>query len=290
MILTKVMNDLQNNLRRMEKEETTLSSGKNIRRPSDDPTATAKSLKIRTDLAHNEQYRKNIEESITWMNITESALDDMTNILQRIRELTIQGANRTLTPEDSTAIAKEIEQLKSELINVGNTSYNGRYVFSGFKTSTPPFSQNDNNYYGDTNVINMELGMNNRIPINVTGDSLYKKVDGGGFDLLGRIDYIVDRLKAGDSQAVSASLGGLDFHIENVLAVRADVGARYNRLELTKSRLEDDNYSLTELMSKIEDADIAEVIMNLQNDENVYRASLATGARIIQPTLVDFLR
>ena len=78
--------------------------------------------------------------------------------------------------------------------------------------------------------------------------------------------------------------------MDNILRVRFGIGARMNRLELTANRLDDDYVNFTKLMSKNEDVDMAEAIMNLQNEENVYRASLSAGAKVIQPSLVDFLR
>ncbi|NLV63245.1 MAG: flagellar hook-associated protein FlgL, partial [Clostridiaceae bacterium] len=108
--------------------------------------------------------------------------------------------------------------------------------------------------------------------------------------LLATFDAMITALNAGDSEAAGNMLGRIDDDINNILRVRSGVGARMNRLELTANRLEDDFINFTSLMSKNEDADIAEVIMNLMNEENVYRASLSAGARVIQPRLVDFLK
>ena len=97
-------------------------------------------------------------------------------------------------------------------------------------------------------------------------------------------------MESDDKDQLTALLADLDDELGNLLRVRAGLGARMNRVELTANRLEDDNVNFTKLMSKNEDVDIAESIMRLQNEENVYRASLATGARVIQPSLVDFLK
>ncbi len=85
-------------------------------------------------------------------------------------------------------------------------------------------------------------------------------------------------------------MGLIDGHIDNILTARSEIGAKANRIEMTMSRLDAAEQSYTKVLSDTEDADMAEVIIRLKEQENVYNATLAAGARIIQPTLVDFLR
>nr|WP_256201019.1 flagellar hook-associated protein FlgL [Thermoanaerobacter thermocopriae] len=267
-----------------------LSTGKKISRPSDDPVAVATSLRIRTDMARNDAYTKNADEVQSWLNITDTALGQLGDLLQRTRELAVEGANGTLTQADMQKIAEEIKQLKAQMIQVGNTQYNGRYIFAGFRTDKAPFSETANGYSGDDNFIEFEIGPGgNKIAVNVPGSRLFDVV-GGASRLLQMMDDLKSALENGDHQAVSNLIADVDRQLENVLAVRAEVGAKSNRVDLIKNRLQDDNYNFTVLLSKNEDADLAQVITNLKMDENVYRASLAAGARIMQPSLIDFLR
>ncbi|MEN8907333.1 MAG: flagellin, partial [Clostridiales bacterium] len=114
--------------------------------------------------------------------------------------------------------------------------------------------------------------------------------DGGTGSLIVCMNDLIEALDDGDNELVGEMLGVIDDEMNNILRVRADVGARQNRLELTSNRLENDNINFTRLMSLNEDVDMAETIMMLKNEENVYNASLSGGAKIIMPTLVDFLR
>lgn len=109
----------------------------------------------------------------------------------------------------------------------------------------------------------------------------------GLFDML---DKLEDNLLAGRQEDLSNMLGRIDAHINSILTVRSEVGAKSNRMELITNRIEDDTLNFRDLMSKIEDADMSKVIIELMNEENVYRSALGVGARIIQPTLLDFLR
>ena len=114
--------------------------------------------------------------------------------------------------------------------------------------------------------------------------------DGETGTFISHINELINRFEIGDREKIGEMLGFLDEDLNNVLRVRSDIGARQNRLELTSNRLSADITNFTNLMSKNEDADMTKVIMDLQNEENVYKASLAGGARIIMPTLMDFLR
>jgi len=291
MLMTNFLNNYHNNLEKLQKNQNMLSTGKKISRPSDDPVAVATSLRIRTDMARNDAYTKNADYAKSWLDITDSALNQLGDLLQRTRELAVQGANGTLTQADMQKMANEIEQLKAQMIQVGNTQYNGRYIFAGFKTTTQPFSEDNNSYNGDNGLIEFEVGAGgNKIAVNVPGDKVFDVDLTGTSQLLVMMDNLKSALDSGDHQAVSNLIVDVDKQMENVLAVRAEVGAKSNRLDLIQNRLQDDNYNFTALLSKNEDADLAQVITNLKMDENVYRASLAAGARIMQPSLIDFLR
>jgi len=289
MLITNMMRNYRRNLNRIEDYQNQLASGKSIRRPSDDPSGASKALKLRSDLSMNEQYIKNTDNALSWLNITETALRDIGDSLQRARELTVQAANETLTPENRATIANEIEQIQQHIFQVSNSTYAGRHIFAGFRTEAPAFSQGAGTivFEGNAGEIAFEVGVGNRIAVNVTGGSsgvdivgLYATLEGLKNDL--RNPVMVPN--------VDSYLTDIDTFARQALAHRSAVGAKSNRFEMIRARLLDSEVNFTDLLSKTQDADIAEVVMNLKEAEAVYNASLATGARIIMPTLVDFLR
>jgi flagellar hook-associated protein 3 FlgL len=296
MLINNMLNNLSNNLNRMNKYQNQLATGKKISLPSDDPIVASRALKLRTDVAEIEQYKRNVDDANSWMDITETTLGQMGNVMHRVRELAVQAANETNTPEDLDKIKQEMEQLKVQMVHLANTTYAGRYIFSGFKTDKA--LMDDNGVFlidiSNSEQIHFEIGIGDDIHINVAGSDLFNNgTDAAAGEMSGLLDTlnnIIAALEAGDNGAVGNMLDRIDNDMNNILRVRSGVGARMNRLELTANRLEDDFINFTSLMSKNEDADIAEVIMNLQNEENVYRASLSAGARVIQPSLVDFLK
>jgi flagellar hook-associated protein 3 FlgL len=299
MLINNMVNYIGNNLTRMDKYQSQLATGKKIQVPSDDPVVAARALKLRTNVAEIDQYQKNVNDATSWLDTTENTLSSIGDVLQSVRELTVQASSDSTTTDDKTKISAEIQQLRTQMISLGNTTYAGRYIFSGYKTDQKLLDETTGDFAIDVDTseenILYEIGIGDDININVAGGDLFN--DGGDADsttgtpgtLISDFDALITALNAGDSTAASDLLDNLDNDINNVLRIRADVGARTNRLELTGNRLDSDNTNFTKLMSDNEDVDMAETIMNLQNEENVYKASLSGGAKIIQPSLVDFL-
>lgn len=296
MLINNMLVNLNTNLNRVSNYQRQLSTGKKISLPSDDPIIASKALKLRTDVAEIEQYQRNVDDATSWMEITETTLGQIKEVLQRARELTVKAANGTNTEEDMSKIKAEIEQLKTQMVHLANTTYSGRYIFSGFKTDKALLDDDGNFLINISNSekIYYEIGIGDDIDINVTGSDLFNAgstsaTKGAKSNMIETFDDLISALESGDATAVDGMLDEIDNQINNVLRVTAEVGARMNRLELTSNRLDDDYINFTKLMSENEDVDIAEAIMKLMNEMNVYNASLATGAKVIQPTLVDFL-
>lgn len=282
------LTDLNRNLQNLKKYQEQLSSGKEIRRPSDDPFKVARSMELYTSLRSNERYQENIDEALGWLETTDSALKEFNDTLQRIRELTVQGGNGTLSSTDRDAIVMEMKQLKEHLMDIGNTSYDGRYIFGGDETTKKPFTNNSGTiqYNFDVNGLLKEFASGIVLDISTTSKELTNQ--SGSSDVFTEIQNIIDDLSNGDSP--SDRLDELDGYIDNTLRLRGKVGAICNRLESMSSKNEEENYNMTELLSKTEDIDIAEKVMEYSVLESVYTASLQTGAKILQPSLLDFLR
>lgn len=287
MLINNFRRNLNVNLAEMERLQDQMSSGKKIKRPSDDPVNLVSALRLRTTITETEKYVANVNAALSWLETTDVALGQAGDLLQRVRELVVQGANDSLPQTSRQAIAAEVRQIKEQLLQVANTVHDGRYIFGGYKTLTPPFDATGN-YTGDAVAdLQYEIGPGIKMTVNITGDDVFKNA----IDVFQLLDNIVNDLNTANTASLSGvRLGAVDRAIDNILQVRADVGARVNRLELTRNRLEETRINVSDLLSRTEDVDMAEIITRLQMQENVYRAALAAGARIIQPTLADFLR
>lgn len=290
MLISNMMRNLNSSLKRMQRVHNQMSSGKRFSMPSEDPVGVAKSLKVRADLNENVQFKKNADDALSWLETTETALMQIKEVLQRARELAVQGANGVLSPEDCQKIAEEVVQLRDQLVSLGNSTYAGKHIFAGYKTNQAPVGLNPDgslNYAGDLGQIMYQVGVSDILQGNMTAREIFEP---GGKDLFADMQDFIDALNIGDTGTVGGIIGDIDVHMENILAKVAETGAKVNRMKLVVNRLEDDYLNFNKLLSQNEDADMAEVITRLKSEENVYMAALAGGARIIQPTLVDFLR
>ncbi|WP_026486331.1 flagellar hook-associated protein FlgL [Caldanaerobius polysaccharolyticus] len=299
MMIDNMLRDLNNNLNRMMQTQKQMSSGVKFRVPSDDPIGVSRTVVLKSILDNNDQYIKNAKDGVSWLDLTDTALNQLTTDLQRVRELAVQGSNGTLSPEDAASIAQEIQQIKDDIKEIGNTTYAGRYIFGGYNTQNPPLTvQGGTITYRGINggvtpqQIEFEVGQGVSIPVNVEAYQVFGIRDSasGKNDIFTDLDNLITALNKGDTQAVSSMLGKIDAHLNNVLAVRADIGARQNRMQLILDRLQDDNLNYTDLLSKTQDVDIAEISIKLANEQNVYTASLMLGSKIIMPTLIDFIK
>jgi flagellar hook-associated protein 3 FlgL len=286
--------NLQRNNKTMETYQDQLSTGKKINKPSDNPVTAVRGMFYRSSLSEIEQYKRNLDHGLSWMTSTDEALNEVTEVVQRVRELTVQGLNGTNDETSRSAIAEEINQLKNHLGEIANTQFSGKYIFAGTDIKNPPFDTDANianstkEFRNDNpELLELEAGFKSNIQINVRGIDIFNNQDIGG--LFNVLTDIVDQFR-NSNENNSDHLKKLDNQIDNILRERAELGARMNRIELAMSRIDGIEVSTTNLLSKEEDVDIAQVIVNLKAQENVQRAALSAGARIIQPSLVDFLR
>lgn len=291
LVANTVINNIHLNLDRMHRVQNMLSSGKTVNKPSDDPIKVSRVMGYNSALDQNNQYRKNIDSARSWLEVTENALKGINEVLQRARELALAGANDTNPVSARQAIAREVDELTNVLVQFGNNSYESRYLFSGFQTNTVPLSRDKSmapvsvTYHGDQGRINWEVAPNVTIKGNIDGQELF--IDSGLFAAMGKL---LQGLENGDTGAMNEAISELDGAIDFVLDKRASLGAIINGLNLLNDHLESEKLSFTELRSRLEDIDFAETYMNFSVLENLYRASIATGAKIIQPSLLDYLR
>ncbi|UNC91720.1 flagellar hook-associated protein FlgL [Candidatus Contubernalis alkaliaceticus] len=289
-----VISNIQRNLSHMERYQNMLSSGKVLRRPSDDPIKVARVMSYRTTLSQNEQYQKNINAARSWMETGDYALEGVTEILHRAKELAITGANGSMPQSARDALAMEVVELANVLVQFGNSSYEGRYIFGGYKTTEVPFVREAGEaveYKGNKADINWEVAPGVNIKGNIHGHELFFLEDGTEtqsiFDIM---DKLEQALKSSDNEAIDKAILDLSNATDHVLDKRASLGATVNGLELTLENYMSQKINFTELCSGLEDIDFAETIMNFTVMENIYRAAIASGAQIIQPSLLDFLR
>ncbi|MGG1072772.1 flagellar hook-associated protein FlgL [Priestia megaterium] len=287
MLAANSLKQISNSYNKLETLQNQLSTGKKITRPSDDPVVATKGMAYRSNLSEVNQYKRNLTEAQSWFDSSESGLEQVNSILQRTKELVVQGLNGTNESDDRQAIAREIEQLKLDYMQVGNTQVAGNYIFNGVNVGTAPISENASGMI-ESNInldpFSVEVSKGIQLRVNIHPENIFGQ---GAFDLMNNVQTAFEQNNVNSLKDLSTQV---DTQLSTLLAERSELGARSNRLELIENRLDSQEITATKMLSNNEDADIEKVITDLTVQESVHRAALGVGAQIIQPTLLDFLR
>ena len=289
--------NLQANMEQLSKLQEQAMSHKAINRPSDDPAATADSLKVRADQRAVEQYSRNADNGNGWLTTIDTALSTTNSLLRRVRDLTVQGANDgALSQTAKDALAKELDGLGEELLAQANSSYLGRSVFAGTTGAGAAFNS-DHTYNGVAGAtVERRIDQSSTVRVDIDGAAVFGAADpvaGTDDSVFALVAKIADELRGtnpGGPVNVGSNLTALDDRMKTIAGQQAQVGARQNQIERAEGLLLEQKNSLEAQRAGAEDIDLAQVILDLKTQEVTYQSALAVTARVLQPTLMDFLR
>lgn len=281
---------LQSSRAHLAQLQEQVATGKAVSRPSDDPSATASIMRVRSEQRAVAQYSTNISDGLAWLATVDSALSSSENLVREVRDLTVRGANTaTMTPSAREAIATQLEGLRADLLQQANTTYLGRSVFAGtsdagvaFDTTDPldPFA-----YTGVSGAqVSRRISGTESVVVDADGSAAFGTGSSSLFALIG--DIVTDLRGGAD---VSARITELDVHRDNMTTQHALNGARYARMEQAQSTNLSQSTALETQRAGIEDVDPAKAIIDLKSQELTYQTALAVTARALQPTLLDYL-
>ena len=288
MLSSNMLRNLSNSYSKMSTLQDQINTGKKITRPSQDPVIATKGIGYRTDLSKVEQYQRNLGEVNNWLDSSDDALDHVGQAVIRIQELVTQAANDSNTNDDRKKIQVEITQLRQQIQDLGNTKVGDKYIFSGTNTLTP---LHDGTNFTDSTIY---TGLSKEVKIEVY-DGVEINVNTIGIQLFNDIDVMLEKIETslGEGSAgtvIGDYLSDISDMQNNVLAKRADIGARQNRVEMMENRLASQEIIATKRMSENEDIDYERAITDMITQESIHTAALSVGSKIIQATLVDFIR
>jgi len=295
MMVTRSLNDLNFQTRRLLQLQERLSTGLEVNNPSDDPLAARRAVNIRGIISKQEQYLNNVSSTGQQLLESTTSLQTAISALQRVRDLTLQGANGTNSQVQMNQIAIEVNQLLESVFVEANHQTNGRYVFGGTRTLTAPFvaTRDANNqitsatYAGNDENIEVAVTDGISVKINETGQRAFLSTQ----DIIKTLIDVRDNLLAGDKTSLQTERLTELVDAQNQLLISvAALGATQNRMDSLTFNGEAYVQQLRVALSDSIDADYAETVVNLNAQTNAYQAALNSTARVIQPTLLDFLR
>lgn len=274
----------QSKLAELQEKATSLNK---ISRPSDDPTATGQALQTRARLAATAQYGRNIEDGGRWLTAADSALGNANNVLNKIRDLTVQAGNGALSKTAKDAIAIQLDGLNQDLLSIANTKHLGRNVFAGSSDAAAAFDATDPSIYNGASDGSVErrISADQTIRVDADGAKIFGEGPTSVFKL---VSDMATALRTGTD--ISAKLTDVDTALASVISGRAEIGVQQVRLERAGNVNTELEATLDAQRTGIEKADLGSVIMDLKLQETNYQVALAATARVLQPTLMDFLR
>ncbi len=287
MITNQVNSRLSNNIEKMTNTQSQISSGKRINQASDDPVGMAKVLDYRKTLDTIDQYGRNVSQAQSGLEAGDSTLSDIGNLLNRAKELALSQATGTASADTRKNAAAEVQQIRDQLVQLANTKQGDRYMFGGRRTDAPPYDPaNPGTFQGDAGGVSVMVADGVTMDMAVSG----KQAFSNGVDPVVVLTNLIAGLNANDTAAISNQLDPLDQSLTQVTNERADIGARLNRLDSTLSHWTDFKINVQKMLSDTEDLDITKAAMDLTAQQTAYQASLSSTAKIIQPSLLDYLK
>jgi flagellar hook-associated protein 3 FlgL len=286
-IATNVLTGLQGNLSRLGDTQQRLSSGKQINKPSDSPIGTVAAMQYRSDIATTRQYSRNADDGVGWLGAADTALSSVVDLVNRARDQVLQGmsAGSAGTQDAREALATEIDNLRNQAIGLANSTYLDRPVFGGTTAGRAAYDSNGG-YIGDSGTVQRTVGANLKVRVDTDGNAVFGSGSSSVFKVLADV---ADDLRNNPS-ALKADLDRIDQVSGTLHAAQSSVGARYNQLTQARQAADDKVLSLTSQLSDVEDIDLPKTLTDLQLQQTAYQAALAAAGRVVQPSLVDFLR
>ena len=294
MSVANLIGNLNRSYGRIARYQQQLASGTRLNSLSDDPAAVERSLVLRSELRNMEQYQRNIDDGSGWLELSEATLNEMESLFVQARGLAVQGASDTYDATQRRALADQIDQFLEHALSLSEARYRERYIFAGTQTADPPYeATRDQNgsilriaARGETTgSIEREIADGVVVQVNVPGQSIFE----GPLNAFDVLRDLRNALDVNEVMAVRRSLTDLADMREKISGVRGEIGARVNRMELTRNILDRMSAEMTAILSEDEDVDLTATIVNLSQEQDVFQAALASGSFIIPQSLMDFL-
>ncbi len=265
-----------------------LSSGRKLSRPSDDPYGAQQSLSVRSSLTRLDQYTTNVQAAQSQLQNTDAIADNLQTTLDKALQLTVQGLSGSTSATQRATLSQQIDDITKQIVSLGNATLNGQYVFAGTKTNTTPFTQSGGTvtYNGNTDPIYSRIDDNTLVQTNVAGQDLFA----GSKDIFATLNTIKQGLTANDTTAIQNGLADLRDGIDHTNVVRGQIGATLDHLTTRSNDIQQQNVQLTADKSNIEDANIVQVAVQSTQAQTALQAAMAAGARLVNLSLLDFLK
>lgn len=290
MAMQSTLYNLNTAVTRMRDTQTDLATGRVIRRMSDDPSRASSAMTIRADLRRFEQRARTADDTQTKLELADSALVSGLEMMSKAKELAVRAANTGLSdPTSRMAISQEISQLRESLLAVANTKHLDRSLFNGTAAGNA-YDPATGAYLGNDATVSRDVAAGITMTANLTGEQIFGSQSSPAGDVFAVLDRLATAVSAGDDDAIATEHDHLDVAAGRLGSAASEIGARSARLEGIRNRALADESSMREILSKLEDTDLAEAIIRANANETAYNTALQAAAKVLPPSLLDYLR
>ena len=288
---------VQGNLSKVQEQ---LSTGKQITKPSDAPDKASLVTRLESELARQKSYQDALSSIEIKLTSQETALRNVSDVLTRIKELTVQAGSDTMGPVDKKSIALEMKSLRDQILSLANTQdTSGNYLFAGSRVTQPPFvkgADGQYTYQGDQTRIQVGVGDNRRMSVNRPGSDAFTRVvrddgKGGtvGVGFFQALDDLTKAVESSDRSKINQGLGEIDTLSQGVSEATAQIGSDLNVVDAQKSVLDEVTLRLKTTMSAVQDLDYTEAITRMNKDQLALEAAQSSFAKISKLSLFNYL-
>jgi flagellar hook-associated protein 3 FlgL len=280
----KSINDASSELAKLQAQ---LSSGKRIQNISDDPMGTAAALSLQSGISRNDQYTANANDAQAWLSSADTTYSQMVDAMQSARTDVVKGLNTGASDSTSAnALADAIDGIRSTMLSLANTQYNGRPLFGGTTASGQAYDSSGN-YVGDSGSVVRQIGANNQVTVSAQGPAVFGAAGSDVFTLLSNIS---SQLRTDPSSLSSGTLSQVDTAISRLSTAQATEGAAYQQVQSAQTQQTAQGTAMTDQLSSITEVDMADMAVKVTTANTAYQAALQTTASVRQMSLLDFLK
>lgn len=288
-----VTKELSSVTARLARYQTEISSGVRIQRPSDDPGGALRAANLRSGLTQLAQYQRGARFASSWLKSEEVALGNMHGLMRQVRDVGLRAAS----PTDASAreaLAKQVETMSQAFIQEANATDGARFLFAGHQTMSAPItgSLGAVAYNGDTGDRWVQIGDGVKVDLNHNGGEVFNvggAADPTQPDIFTTMNELAQAIRTDDQATIQTKLGEVDSHMQRLVNMRAETGTRLQQVNLATDRLDQSKMVLNDLLGETEATDIAEALIKLKSEENLYQAATYIAGTLAKPGLLNWL-
>lgn len=273
---------------RLAEAQRAASTGMRVNAPSDDAVAASAARRRSSDIERIEAMSKTANAGAFGLLMMDSAFGQMSDVLDRARELAVQAANESTSTADRQAIATEVQALREQMVALANTKVDGKYVLNGFREDTPPYDSTGT-FVGDRNVREVEVAPGLRAQANVPVGNVLSPTS-GGVDVMAVLDQLHTALVSDDTPNIRVGLDNLATAVDQVSLGRASAGTAQSTMEMAKSVSDRLVEQATNERSALVDADAFDSYSELARAQTALQNATAIAAQMPSLSLIQQMR